>query len=111
MSTALQQLCARIEQATELGLLPDAWRQLARAAMAEHADQWESERVFRLRTGTSDKWCRAKFARCEAVGLARRDGRGRREWHVHARLPRANGRDVEAIKRQIVESFQGRAVS
>ena len=109
MSTALERLAEKIEQASKLGLLPDDWRELALAAVAEVGDQWLPERVFRLRTGASDRWCREHFERYEANGLARKNERRRREWHIHARLPKQAPRDAEALKREIVESFEQRA--
>src|SRR5262249_37798854 len=98
MSSALEQLAARIHQAHELGFLPTEWDTLARAALYESRNEWLSERAFRDRTHASDRWCRENFERCRENGLARSSEKRKREWHVHARLPHP-GRDIESIKR------------
>jgi len=105
--TALETLVQRIRQARELGLLPAEWATLAEAALVEAKNEWETERAFRLRTGSGERWCQRNFARCAAVGLARLDARGRREWHIHARPPR--GRAAKDLVKQITDSFQRRA--
>jgi hypothetical protein len=102
---AIEVLADKIARARELGLLPKEWDELAKAAVAEQKNQWLPERDFRLRTGASDKWCRNNFVQHETHGLARANGR-KREWHVHARLPRANVGDAQAIKHRIIQSFE-----
>ena len=105
--TALEQLVERVRLARSIGLLDAEWLTLAETALTETRAEWEGERAFRLRTGTGERWCQRNFARCQAAGLARRDAKGRREWHIHARLPRrkAGGELV----REIVASFERRA--
>ena len=102
---AIEVLADKIAQARELGLLPTEWDELAKAAVAEQKNEWLPERDFRLRTGASDKWCRNNFQHHEMHGLARANGR-KREWHVHARLPRANMGDAQTIKDRIIQSFE-----
>ena len=104
---ALQRLAVKIAQAHELGFLPEEWQILAQTALAEANDEWLPEREFRIRTGSSAKWCRTNFERCQAAGLARREAKGHREWHTHARIPRRSPSDVESLKREIVDSYQG----
>lgn len=105
---ALEALVEKIRHGRAAGMLPPEWETLAETALAEVSGTWETERVFRRRTGASDKWCRQHFSECEAEGLARLDGK-RREWHRHARLGRKGRLEPSALKREIVGSFQRRA--
>lgn len=79
--------------------------ELAQTVLHEAVEEWLPEAAFRLRTGASAKWCRGNFARCEAKGVARKV-KGRREWHVSARIPRANATNREALVREIADSFR-----
>jgi hypothetical protein len=106
MSSALRLLAAKIEYGCEAGLLPSEWRELVQAALAEVQAAWLTERAFRFRTGSSAKWCRAHFDECRQAGLARQDNKGHRQWHMHARLPRTNAQDPEAVKQEIIDSYR-----
>ena len=109
--TALDQLASKIRTARDAGLVAgdraiSEWDQLAQTAIMETAEQWLSERDFRTRTHASDTWCRQKFEQYEVEGLARRNEKGKREWHLHARLPFAAPGDRVAITKRITESYQ-----
>jgi hypothetical protein len=103
--TALEQLVEKVRHGRAAGILPAEWETLAETALAEVADLWETERLFRRRTGASDKWCRQHFTECEAEGLARLNGK-RREWHRHARIGKKVRLEPRELKREIVSSFQ-----
>jgi hypothetical protein len=106
---ALEQLAAEITEIRAMGFgIPARWEELAQTALAECRAQWLSEQAFRGRTGSCAKWCREHFEACRDEGLARLNG-SKREWHVHARRPKRNGRGADAIEREIVDSFKGAA--
>lgn len=82
------------------------WHALARQCLAEARDEWLTEPAFRLRTRASTRWCRQNFDRCKSAGLARRTPKGRREWHVSARPPRAQPGDRAAVIDHIVDTYK-----
>ena len=107
---ALERLAGEIETADRLRLSADPakvheWAGLAAQVVHEATSEWLGEAAFRLRTGAHRKWCARNYARCERAGTARRDPKGRREWHVSARPPRAQPKDAEGRVKEIVESF------
>lgn len=107
----LERLTSRISEARAAGLLPgeralNEWYELAQAALADMNNQWLAEKAFRAYSGASDNWCRGNFEKFQANGLARQDAKGKRIWHVHARIPRVRPVGQEAIKKRIVDSFK-----
>ena len=112
LSATLQRLADELATADRLGLVADRekvreWSQLAQGVVIAAMNEWLTEGAFRLRTGAHAKWCRRNFARCERAGMARKCAKGRREWNVSARPPRAKATDAEARVQEIVASYAG----
>jgi hypothetical protein len=109
----LEQLGTEIAEARRQKMFPsleaiERWYILVQAVIQHSRDEWQPEPVFRLRTGASYRWCRGHFAGCEQRGLARRNGKKRREWHVSVRPPKARPSDDGAAVDEIVEGMTGR---
>jgi hypothetical protein len=110
LTPALERLADEIATADRIGLSagPEKlreWAKLLKDVVAGASSEWLPESAFRLRTGAHVKWCRRNFTRCERAGVARKDAKGRREWNVSARPPRARATDAEARVAEIVRSF------
>lgn len=109
----LHQLVTEIAEARRQRMLPsleavDRWHDLAQATLTAMRGAWLREPAFRLKTGASAKWCRAHFAKYEAVGLARVES-GKRWWHEAARPVKARPTTAGEAADEIATSYRASA--